>query len=89
MSVRIFSVALPTPGILRTGSGTRKSSTWCGRMTKQPSGFFQSEAILARNLLGATPADAVRRVSSRISRRMVCAVSVAVGIPVSSSVTSR
>ncbi len=29
-------------------------------MTKSPSGFFQSEAIFARNLFGATPADAVK-----------------------------
>ena len=32
-----------------------------GEMTVRPSGFFQPEAILARNLLGATPADAVSR----------------------------
>ena len=36
-------------------------------MTVRPSGFFQPEAILARNLFGATPADAVSRVSSRIA----------------------
>jgi hypothetical protein len=58
-------------------------------MTKQPSGLRQSEAIFARNLFGATPADAVSCVSSRTSRRIVSAVSVAVGIPVSSCVTSR
>ena len=28
-------------------------------MTVRPSGFFQPEAILARNLFGATPAEAV------------------------------
>ena len=28
-------------------------------MTVRPSGFFQPDAILARNLLGATPAEAV------------------------------
>src|SRR5256885_1442333 len=53
-------------------------------MTKRPSGFFQSEAILARNLFGATPADAVSCVSSRISRRIASAVSVAGGMPGSS-----
>ena len=47
------------PGSLPTGSGARNASTWCGWMTNRPSGFFQSEAILARNLLGATPAEAV------------------------------
>ena len=89
ISVITASVALPTPGIFRTGSPTRNASTWCGRMTKRPSGFFQSEAILARNLFGATPAEAVSCVSARISARIVSAVSVAVGMPVSSSVTSR
>ena len=32
-------------------------------MTVRPSGFFQPDAIFARNLFGATPADAVRPVS--------------------------
>ena len=40
--------------------------TSCGWMTKRPLGLRQSEAILARNLLGATPAEAVRLSSSRI-----------------------
>jgi len=40
-------------------------------------------------LFGATPADAVRCVSARISPRIASAVSVAVGMPVSSCVTSR
>jgi len=44
---------------------------------------------LARNLFGATPAEAVRSVVDLISRRIVSAVSVAVGMPVSSTVTSR
>ena len=83
------SVALPTPGIFPTGSGIRNASTCDGLITKSPSGFFQSDAIFARNLLGATPADAVRSVSSRISRRIILPVSVAVGSPVSSCVTSR
>src|SRR5437763_61605 len=51
-------------------------------MTKQPSGLRQSEAILARNLFGATPADAVKFVSARISRRITSAVSVAVEMPI-------
>ncbi len=42
----------------------------------------QSEAILARNLLGATPAEAVRFSSSRICWRMAIATLVAVGMPV-------
>jgi hypothetical protein len=52
------------------------SSGW---MTKRPSGLRQSEAILARNLLGATPAEAARWSSSRISLRMALATLVAVG----------
>ena len=53
------SITLPTPGMRATGSGARKASTSCGRITNSPFGLRQSEAILARNLLGATPADAV------------------------------
>ncbi len=40
-------------------------------MTKSPSGFFQSEAIFARNLFGATPADAVKLTSERICSRIM------------------
>ena len=54
------------------------STSW-GWMTKRPSGLRQSEAILARNLLGATPAEAVRLSSSRICWRMARATRVAVG----------
>ena len=42
-------------------------------MTKSPSGFRQSEAILARNLFGATPADAVK-----LTQRVVAAIPVTV-----------
>ncbi|MNT31613.1 hypothetical protein D3C72_1674580 [compost metagenome] len=82
-------VTLPTPGTLRTGKGSRKASTLLGRTTNRPSGLFQSDAILARNLLGATPADAVRPVSSRICWRMTWATSVAEGSPHLLTVTSR
>ena len=51
--------------------------------------FFQSEAILARKLFGATPAEAVRWISLRICSRIVRATKVAVGRPVLFSVTSR
>src|SRR3954468_16676126 len=58
-------------------------------MTVRPSGFFQPEAILARNLLGATPADAVRPVAEVIS----CLIRLATVCPSVSphtfSVTSR
>ncbi len=36
-----------------------------GAITVRPSGFFQPEAILARNLFGATPAEIVSCVASR------------------------
>src|SRR4051812_23634856 len=58
-------------------------------MTNRPSGLRQSEAILARNLFGATPAEAVSCSSSRICSRMVRATSVAAGRPVLLWVTSR
>jgi hypothetical protein len=58
-------------------------------MTVRPSGFFHPEAIFARNLFGATPADAVRPVAVRISsfsRRATVVPSVS---PHAFSVTSR
>jgi len=58
-------------------------------MTKSPSGLRQSEASLAKNLFGATPAEAVRLNSSRICCRIVRATRVAVAKPVLFSVTSR
>ena len=79
----------PTPGRRPTGSGVRNCSIRCGRSTNCPSGLFQSLAILARNLLGATPAEAVSAVSSRICARIASAVAVAVGSPVLVEVTSR
>ena len=62
----------PTPHSASTGSFWRKSSMRSGAMTVSPSGFFQPEAILARNLFGATPAEIVSCVASRtccLSRR--------------------
>ena len=54
-----------------------------------PFGLFQSEAILARNLFGATPAEAVSPVTLKISVRIRSATSVALGISCKFSVTSR
>ena len=71
------AVTLPTPGRRSTGSGGRKALTSSGWITKRPSGLRQSEAIFARNLLGATPADAVRCSSSRMAWRMALATLVA------------
>src|SRR5712692_720443 len=89
-SLASFSpVTLPTPGRRRTGSVRRNASTSSGLMTKSPSGLRQSEASFERNLLGATPAEAVRFNSWRICSRIVRATSVAVGKPVLLSVTSK
>ena len=60
-----------------------------GEMTVSPSGFFQADAVFARNLFGATPAEAVRPVSSRIRRLIRRATSTASGSPHEFSVTSR
>ena len=85
----LASITLPTPGSLPTGSGARKASTIAGLSTNWPSGLFQSLAILARNLLGAIPAEAVRRVSSRIASRMRVAMAVALPRSCFGTVTSR
>ena len=61
MARSFFAVTGPTPHSASTGSFCRKASTRSGGTTVRPSGFFQPEAILARNLFGATPAEAVRR----------------------------
>ena len=58
-------------------------------MTVSPSGFFQPEAIFARNLFGATPADAVRFIVSRIDCLMRRATSTPSGRFQAFSVTSR
>src|SRR5205085_3213816 len=52
-------------------------------------GFFQPDAILARNLFGATPADAVSCVSSRIRAFNRLATFVAIGSSQALTVTSR
>ena len=83
------SVTLPTPGTRPTCRGKRNPSTSSGWMTKSPSGFLQSEASFAKNLFGATPADAVRFNSSLICCRIVRATSVAVANAVLFCVTSR
>ena len=64
------AVTGPTPHRASTGSVCRKRSTRSGAITVRPSGFFHAEAIFARNLFGATPADAVSAVRSRIAALM-------------------
>ena len=61
------AVTGPTPHKASTGSPCRKCSTRSGATTVRPSGFCQPDAIFARNLFGATPADAVSPVAARIS----------------------
>ncbi len=71
------------------GNRRRNGSTRSGLITVRPSGFFQPDAIFARNLFGATPADAVSRVSSRMRCLRRLATCVASGSPHAFSVTSR
>jgi len=88
-SASLASITLPTPGNLPTASGARNASTIAGFSTNWPSGLFQSLAILARNLLGAMPADAVSWVSSRIASRIDSAIAVALPRSCFGAVTSR
>ena len=50
-----------------------------GLMKKMPLDLFYPEAILARNFLYETPAEAESRVSARIRARMALAILVATG----------
>jgi hypothetical protein len=52
---RYSSVFFPMPVIADAGSGDRKSFRFSRLTTVRPSGFWNSEAILAEDLLGATP----------------------------------
>ena len=83
------AVTGPTPHSASTGSLCRKPSIRSGATTVSPSGFRQAEAILARNLLGATPAEAVSPVSSRMLTLRRLATVVASGSPQAFFVTSR
>ncbi len=83
------AVTGPTPQSASTGSFCRNGSIRSGAITVRPSGFFQPEAILARNLFGATPAEAVRRVSSRMRSFRRRATVTPSGSPHAFSVTSR
>ena len=58
-------------------------------MTVRPSGLCQPDAIFARNLLGATPADAVSDVASRIASFRRLATRIPSASPHEFSVTSR
>ena len=58
-----LAVTGPTPHRRIDRQRCRNGSTRSGAMTVRPSGFFHPDAIFARNLFGATPADAVRPVA--------------------------
>ena len=60
-----------------------------GSTTTKPSGFFRSLAILARNLLGATPTETTSRSSSRIACLICRPISTAGPNRCSLPVTSR
>ncbi len=65
-------VTRPTPQMRLTGNGARNraAASRPSGTTVSPSGFSRSLASLARNLLHATPTDAVRPVSLRTSDLM-------------------
>lgn len=83
------AVTLPTPCSLRTGSAATNASISCGRTTNSPSGLFQSDAIFAMNLFGATPADTVTPTVSNTRWRISRAISVALPWHRSDPLTSR
>ena len=63
-SLRAVTGRRPTARRPAAFGGTARRAP--GAITVRPSGFFQPEAIFARNLFGATPAERSGRVSSRI-----------------------
>src|SRR5687768_4054778 len=84
-----LAVTGPTPHNASTVSLERKCSTRSGAITVNPSGFFHADAIFARNLFGATPADAVSPVAPRISDLILSATVRPSVSPQEFSVTSR
>ena len=60
-------MTFPIPHILETGSGSRIRCLLSSVIMTKQSGLSKSEASLARNLLGASPTEAVRSVCSLIS----------------------
>ena len=77
IALSFLAVTEPTPNILFTGSLTMNSSISSGVTVNWPSGLFQSDAIFARNLLGAMPAEMVIPTSSRTRSRISVAMRVA------------
>ncbi len=60
-------MAGPTPGRIDTGFVARKALASAAPITEKPRGLSRSDAILARNLLGARPIDTVMPTSRSIS----------------------
>ena len=58
------SAAGPPPTAGGSAGSRRNAASWPGATSTRPSGFSRSDAIFARNLFGATPADAVRPTSA-------------------------
>ncbi len=83
------AVTGPTPHKASTGRERRNGSTRSGAITVSPSGFCHPEAIFARNLFGATPADAVSPVADLISSLSLRATVIPSVSPHAFSVTSR
>ncbi|OQC18578.1 MAG: hypothetical protein BWX70_03473 [Verrucomicrobia bacterium ADurb.Bin070] len=72
----VSRVTEPTPQSAPTFSppSHRTTSSRASGITKRPSGLACSLASLARNLLWATPTDAVRPTSARIAARICSAI---------------
>ena len=81
-------VAVPTPQMMRTGRGRRKSAVSARPITENPRGLSRSLAILARNLLWLSPTEPVRPSSSSI-RLVRRASSTAGGAPCRRAVPVR
>ena len=79
----------PRPGRRRTLSGSSVARMLEASTTVSPSGLLRSEPILATSLLGATPTEAVSRVSSRIFCLMPRAMLTASPLSARLAVTSR
>ena len=77
------------PGMRMTSSPRMKGRSRSGRTTHRPSGLQISEAILATNIDGATPAEAVRPVAAKILLLIPRAMRVALRSLILFSVTSR
>ena len=87
---RRFAVRGPTPKIFETGSGSSTSRCSSGRITRKPSGLSRSRGELGEELrAGATPTEATRPSSRRMSRLIARPISTASPKSRSQPATSR